>query len=104
MVKLNKSLLTEVVNQCKATKGKNDRVQWPERVIDYLKKNFYLLPKDLVALRYVWRKRLFGKLPARYIIIYDYARACEHGIVIKGYRDLDKYPDLVLFEDNVFPD
>lgn len=103
MVKLNKSLLTELVNQCKTIKGKKDRVQWPERVLDYLERNFYLLPKDLVALRYVWRKGLFGELPTRYIIIYDHERACEHGIVIKGYHDLDNYPDLVLFRGNVFP-
>ena len=79
-------------------------LQWPENVLAYLEKKFWLLPRDMVALRCVRRRGSFGGLPANFIRICDQAMACEQGIIIKGYRDLDKHPDLVLFEGHIFQD
>ena len=79
------------------------RVQWPENMLDYLEREFHLLPKDMVALRCVRRRGSFGGVPASFVRICDEVRASERGVTVRSYRDLDKYPELVLFEGHVFP-
>ena len=95
-------LLTKAAGLGTGSVASNNHVQWPEHVLDYLERNFHLLPQDLAGLRYVRRRGSFGKLPTYYIRIYDWARACKDGIVVDRYHDLDNYPKLVLFQGNIF--
>lgn len=95
-------LLTKAAELGKSSIASNSHLQWPEKVLDYLERNFHLLPKDLAPLRYVRRRGSFGEFPTYYIRIYDWARAYEHGIVVNCYHDLDNYPELVLFKGNIF--
>ena len=95
-------LLTKAAGLGTSAVASNNHVQWPEHVLDYLERNFHLLPQDLADLRYVRRRGSFGELPTYYIRIYDWARACEHGVAVNRYHDLDSHPTLVLFKGNLF--
>jgi len=92
------SLLSKVVGWCKQSTERNDCVHWPDNVLPYLEKEFRLLPKDMLSLRSVSCPGLFGGMPVNLVRLCDRAKAYEQGIIVKGYYDLDKHPELVLFE------
>ena len=101
MVTLLESLLGKAARWGSWLAEGHGHVQWPENVLDYLEKEFHLLPKEMAALQYVERRRSIGRLHAHFIRVCDRVVAQERGISIRGYRDLDKYPELVLFEGYV---
>jgi hypothetical protein len=97
------SLLNKVVGWGKWSAERNSRVQWPANVLDYLEKEFRLLPKDMATLRCVSsHMESFGGQPARFIRVFDSATAYKQNISIKSYHDLDKHPGLILFEGHIF--
>ncbi len=102
MATLFELLLNRVDGWGRGSARRKHRVQWPENMLDYLEKEFHLLPKDMVALRCVRRRGSFGGVPANFVRICDQVTASERGIMVRGYRDLDKHPELVLFEGHVF--
>jgi hypothetical protein len=104
MATLFESLLSKVDGWGRGSAERNGRVHWPENMVAYLEKEFHLLPKDMVALRCVRRQSSFGGLPVTFVRICDLALACEQGITVKDYRDLDGHPELVLFEGYVLKD
>ncbi len=101
MTILVESLLSKVTGWGKRSAESNSRIQWPENMLDYLEKEFRLLPKDMATLRCIGHRESFGRLPARSVRIFDWAAAYKQSIIIKNYRDLDKHPELVQFEGHV---
>lgn len=102
MAILGESLLSKVVGWSKRSSERNSRVQWPAHVLDYLEKEFRLLPKDMATLRCVSYRESFGRQPARLIRVFDWAAACKQNIIIRSYYDLDRHPEFVLFEGHIF--
>ena len=98
------SLLGRVVGREKGVAERKGHVQWPDNVLACLETEFCLLPKDMVLLRCVGRRRSLGGLPAIFVRVYDPVTAFEQGIIIKDYRDLDKHTKLVLFEGYILKD
>ena len=94
-----KSLLNKMAQHNR--KELHGSIQWPENVLAYMEKEYCLLPKDMVALRCVRRRGSFGGLPAYFVRVCDQVMAHEQGVILEGYRDLDKHPELVLFEGHV---
>jgi len=96
------SVLSRVVEWSKKSVERNDYVQWPTNMLPYLEREFHLLPKDMAALQCVGRRGALGGLPVNFVRVCNRAMAREQGIIIKGYHDLDKHPELVLFEGHMF--
>ena len=101
MATLFKSLLGKVTGGDKRSAGRNGSRQLAENVLAYLKEEFRLLPIDVVALRCVSHRGSFAGMPAKFIRIFDGVKACEQGVAVESYRDLDKHPELVLFEGHI---
>ena len=59
----------------------------------YVMKEFRLLPSETANLRCVARSSGFVR-------VFDAAKAREQGVTVKGYKDLDRYPELVLCYGN----
>jgi len=96
------SVLTRVFGLGKKPMERNDYVQWPANMLPYLEKEFHLLPKDMAALLCVGRRGSLRGLPVNFVRVCNRATAHEQGIIIRGYHDLDKHPELVLFEGHIF--
>lgn len=102
MAILGESLLIKVVGWGKRSAERNGREQWPANVLDYLEKEFRLLPKDMATLRCVSHREPFGRQPARLIRLFDWAAAYQQNIIIRSYHNLDKHPEFVMFEGHIF--
>ena len=96
------SLLRQIAGWGKRSAERNGHRRLPENVEAHLRREFRLLPTDTVDLRCVKRGGLFSVYAVQYVRIFDRAKAHEQGVVIKGYSDLDKYPELMLFEGHIF--
>lgn len=101
MVTLFESLMSKVPVWVKRSARADGHIELPQRVQAYLEKEFQLLPKDMAALQCVARKGSFQAMPAKFIRIFDKAKARERGVIVKGYRDLDHHRDLVLFHGHI---
>lgn len=95
------SLVSNIVGWSKKSAQRNDCVYWPQHMLACLEEKFHLLPKDMAVLRCIGRQGLLGGLPVSFVRIFNRAKAYEQGIIVEDYRDLDKHPELVLFEGHI---
>ena len=106
MVTLRESFRSIVLSRVtvwgKRLMGRNGHAQLPGNVEAYLQKEFGLPVEEMVNLRCVKRQGNFAGAPAEFIRLFDPARARAKGIAISGYHDLDRNPELVLFEGHTF--
>ncbi len=77
--------------------GRNGNGKLSAELLDYLERKYKLLPWEMISLRVVKSKGLLGKLSVRYIRVYDQEMSVRDGYCIKTYGDLDKRPDLILY-------
>lgn len=98
------SWMSKVPVLAKRSARADGHIELPKRVQAYLEKEFQLLPKDMAVLECAARKGSFQRAPAEFVRIFDKAKACERGVVVKGYRDLDYHRDLVLFHGHIAKD
>lgn len=104
MVQKYKILLDKMYTRLHVILGENGDKHWPAKVLDVLETKYHLLPKDLLRLRYVLRRRSFGRSNIYSIFIYDSASAYERKISIRNYHDLYEYPDLLLYKGDILND
>ena len=97
MATLFKSLLDKVFGKEGKPAQRNGSEQLPEAIQAYLVKEFRLLPEDMGTLRCIQRRESFARSSAQFVRIFDGSKACEQGIVVDSFRDLDRYPELILF-------
>ena len=78
-------------------KGKNLNGKLSGKLLEYLESKYQLLPRDMLSLRAITSHGSLGNLTACFIRVYDQETASRNGICIKTYDDLDKQPNLILF-------
>jgi len=67
----------------------------------YMEHKFDLIPEYLSELRCFQHQGLLKEKPVTYLRIFNPWLAKERGIEPKAYADLDRYPELVLYEGHV---
>ena len=77
--------------------GRNGNGKLSAELLDYLERKYKLLPWEMISLRVVKSKGLLGKLSVRFIRVYDQEKSAKDGYCIKTYNDLDKIPELILY-------
>ena len=78
--------------------GKNGSGRLSGKLLDYLEHKYQLLPKDMLSLRVVKSKGSLGNQTVYYIRVYDQDESARNGINIKTYNDLDRRPNLILYD------
>ncbi len=63
----------------------------------YLVQQFRMEPTEVANLRYVARPESLGSSSSMYLRVFDVDQAQAQGITVRKYRDLESYPELVLF-------
>ncbi len=76
---------------------KNGNGKLSAELMDYLERKYKLLPWEMLSLRVVKSRGSLGKLKAYYIRVYDQEMSVRNGAYIKTYNDLDKIPELILY-------
>ena len=92
------SLLRKVTSLSPPPTYTNGSSRWPENVLPYLENKFHLLPKEMLHLQCTRYQRKRNGMSMDFIRIFDRERAFEQGVNVRKYRDLDRHPQLVLFE------
>lgn len=101
MVTHFESLLSKMVGWSKKSAERNDCVRWPQNMLACLEEKFHLLPKDMAVLQCIGHKRWLAGSPVSFVRIFDRAKAYGQGIIVEDYHDLNKHPELVLFEGHI---
>ncbi|MFC1982098.1 hypothetical protein ACFLUN_01305 [Chloroflexota bacterium] len=96
-----RSLLKKAASLSQHLSVVNGYAQWPENVLSYLENKFHLRPNDMVYLRCVIDRKSRNGIPVNFIRIFDRTKSYEQGVIIKRYHDLDRHPELVLFEGHI---
>ena len=100
MTDLFKSLINKVGLAKKP--GGNGHKRLPEDLHDHLRKEFRLTGEDMASFCCVCQQGKFAGLPVRYVRIFDHNSASKLGTTVAKYTDLDKKPELVLFDGHIF--
>ena len=77
---------------------KNGNGRLSGKMLNYLEKKYQLGPQDMLNLRAAYNESSWGRLPARFVRIYD-QRIPTNGI--KTYEDLGNYPELILYKGHI---
>jgi len=77
--------------------GKNGNGKLSAKLLDYLESKYQLLPQDMLSLRVVKSKGSLVNQTAYYIRVYDQDKSARNGAYIKTYNDLDRRPNLILY-------
>ena len=98
MLGIKKETLPKTTGLIARMNGKNGNGKLTGKLLDYLENKYNLLPHDMVNLRVVKSKGSLGKIPACLLRVYDQETSVRNGVHIRLYNDLDKRPDLILYE------
>ena len=98
------ALLAHALGPLRRWKRTGDQKSWPARVLDILETRYHLLPRDLLRLGCIRRRLSAGKFTMEYIYIYDRTVSQERNVPIRGYHDLSRNDQLLLFKGNITPD
>jgi len=79
------------------TTERNGHGRLPGRLLDYLEREFHLLPRDMLNLRSVEMSGSVYRQPARLVRIYDRLASGGSGVSVRSYTDLDKHSELILY-------
>jgi hypothetical protein len=77
---------------------KNGNGRLSGKMLEYLERKYQLSPQDMLHLRVVYSASSWGKLPARFIRIYD-QRTLTNGI--RTYEDLENHLELILYQGHI---
>ena len=83
---------------------KNSNGRLPVKLLEYLENKYLLCPQDMLRLRVVKSNGSLGSLAACFIRIYDQETAVRNGIYIRTYSDLDKRPNIILYNGYILED
>ena len=67
----------------------------------YMERKFDLIPEYLQQLRCFEHQGVFKEKPVTYLRIFSPWLAKERGVVPTSYADLDRYPELILYEGHI---
>ena len=85
------------------TAGRHRKVALPVSVVSRLERSFHLSPAEMLTLGTVERRGPLGTQSVRYIRVYDRAETSRRGVRVNGYHDLDKHPEMIVFDGYVAP-
>jgi hypothetical protein len=78
-------------------KGRSGNGKLSAELLGYLENKYKLLPWEMLGLRVVKSRGSLGNLKAYFIRVYDQELSARNGAYIKTYNDLDKIPELILY-------
>ena len=67
----------------------------------YMERKFDLIPEYLQQLRCFEHQGVFKEKPVTYLRIFSPWRTKERGVNPMAYADLDRYPELILYEGHI---
>jgi hypothetical protein len=67
----------------------------------YMEHKFDLIPEYLSELRCFQHQGLFKEKPVTYLRIFNPWHTKERGVALMAYDDLDRYPELILYEGHI---
>jgi hypothetical protein len=67
----------------------------------YMERKFDLIPEYLQQLRCFEHQGVFKENPVIYLRIFSPWRTKERGVTPMAYADLDRYPELILYEGHI---
>jgi len=97
MLSIMKVSLHKNIRPISGKNKKNRNGRLTAKLLEYLESKYLLCPQEMLRLRVVQSTGLLGNRAACFIRIYDQETSVRNGIFIRTYEDLDKRPDIILY-------
>ncbi len=98
--------LKNIVNRTRRALGNgpsSGNQYWPVGILNQLEMKYHLRPEDMLRLGYI--RRRFGRQNRNYTLyIYDKFAASDRKLSVKDFKDIYRFPDLLLFKGSVTVD